>query len=428
MPISILTCRRAACLIFALLLTLFPVLGNNNTYGNESYVTPNDFTGSDVERINQAIEQAADAGVRVVVPRWNQTADGKRDIWLLDSAILVRSNTLLEFDNCHVKLSDRCRDNFIRSHNCGLGITEIKPIENVIIRGRGRVLLEGAERPRATGDSAKTLGERTYGSDAGKEGVSQTGDWRNIGILLAHVDHFAIENLLIKDAHCWAISLERCAHGRVRDIEFDMTESRTIDGKKWASLNQDGVDLRQGCSDITIENITGVTGDDLVALTNIVGNAPAGTNHSTMVSGSIFREGDDIRDISIRNIRGHSHGGHHVVRLLNASGLKIYNVLIDGLIDTSPAGKPCKATLKIGDSNPRWGGVTPVGDTSRILISNVSSASQHTILIAGSLTDSVISNVIRNRPDGSPITYASGQENVKNVKTSNLVQTQQSEE
>jgi len=428
MPFSFATDCRAVCTALALLLTSIPVQGNEPAAVERGFVTPNDFNGSDVERINQAIEQAAEAGIRVVVPRWNQTADGKRDLWLLDSAILVRSNTVLEFDNCHVKLSDRCRDNFIRSHNCGLGITEIETIENVIIRGRGRVLLEGADRPRSTGDAAKTLGKRTYGSDAGKEGESQTGDWRNIGILLAHVEHFTIENLFFKDAHCWAISLERCAHGRVCDIEFDMTESRMIDGKKWPNLNQDGVDLRQGCRDITIENITGVTGDDLVALTNIVGDVPAGTDRSTMVSGTEFREGDDIRDIIIRNVRGHSHGGHHVVRLLNASGLKIHNVLIDGLIDTSPAGKPCKATLKIGDSNPVWGGVTPVGDTSRILINNVSSASRHTILIAGSLTDSVISNVIRNRYDGSPITYASGKENVKNVQTSNLVQFEAFEE
>ncbi|MBR9800442.1 hypothetical protein GYB59_01490 [bacterium] len=424
MPFSFPPGCRAAVAALALLLTSIPVQGNEPAFSERGFVTPNDFNGSDVERINQAIEVAAETGTRVVVPRWNQSANGMRNLWLLDSAILVRSNTVLEFDNCHVKLSDRCRDNFIRSHNCGLGITEIETIENVIIRGRGRVLLEGADRPRSTGDSAKTLGKRTYGSDAGKDGESQTGDWRNIGILLAHVEHFTIENLFLKDAHCWAISLERCAHGRVRDIEFDMTESRMIDGKKWPNLNQDGVDLRQGCRDITLENITGVTGDDLVALTNIVGDVPAGTDRSTMVSGTAFREGDDIRNIIIRNVRGHSHGGHHVVRLLNASGLKIHNVLIDGLIDTSPAGKPCKATLKIGDSNPVWGGVTPVGDTSRILINNVSSASRHTILIAGSLTDSVISNVIRNRSDGSPITYASGKDHIRNVQTSNLVQVQ----
>lgn len=216
-------------------------------------VSPNQFEGTDVERINQAIQAASAKGLRVVVPRHNKGKGAKPDVWMLDSAILVRDNTILEFENCHIKLSDRCRDNMIRSANCGLGITEISPMKNVHIRGVGNALLEGADHPRATGDSAKQLGERTYGSDAGVEGQSQTGDWRNIGILLASVEHFSIENLQIKDSHCWAISLERCAFGGVRDIHFDSGGFKMIDGVKETILNQDGVDLRQGCHDISIE-------------------------------------------------------------------------------------------------------------------------------------------------------------------------------
>lgn len=390
------------------------------------FVTPNAFQGSDTERINQAIRAAATAKTRVVVPRRNQSADGERDIWLLDSAILLQSNTTLELDNCHIKLSDRCRDNMIRSANCGLGITKIQPMQHIQVYGVGHVVLEGADRPRATGDSAKTLGQRTYGTDAGVEGESQTGDWRNIGILLASVEHFRIENLHIKDSHCWAISLERCAFGRVRDIDFASSGRKTIDGVRQTTLNQDGLDLRQGCHDITIDGITGYTGDDLVALTNINhAAAVAGSETSTMVSAANCREGglDDIRNIALRNIRGHSVGRHHVVRFLNAGGLRLYNVVLDGLIDTSPPNRPCKATLKIGDSNPKWGGVTPLGDTSRLLLSNISSASQFTILIAGSLVDSCISNVIRHAADGEPITYESGREFVRNVQCSNLLTT-----
>ena len=108
-------------------------------------------------------------------------------------------------------------------------------------------------------------------------GESRTGDWRNIGILLAYVERFSIENIRIKDSHCWAISLERCAFGRVRDIDFASTGSKVIDGDTETILNQDGLDLRQGCHDITIENITGYTGDDLVAFTNILREGrPAG--------------------------------------------------------------------------------------------------------------------------------------------------------
>ncbi len=380
-------------------------------------ISPNDFEGSDVARINQAIEAAAKTGERVVIPRINQSAEGDRPLWLLDSAILVQSNTYLELENCHIKLSDQSRDNIIRSANCGMGITDIQPMTNVSIVGIGRVLLEGADNPRSTGDSAKVLGKRTYGTDAGVEGKSQTGDWRNIGILMAYVEQFRIENLFMKDAHSWTISLERCAYGVIRDIEFSAREGKEVNGKFETFLNQDGLDLRQGCHDIDISNISGHTGDDLIALTNIVNeNYGAGSPDYIMVSTPNNRgDGkDDIRNIIIRNVRGYTAGGHHIIRLLNASGLKIHDVIIDGLIDTS-TGKNAKAAVKIGDSNPVWGGVTPLGDTYHIFITNIVSRAKHTVLIGGSLSESSISHVIKYGAAGEPITYQSGEQYVRNV-------------
>lgn len=303
-------------------------------------VTPNEFEGTDVERINQAIRAAAEAGCRVVIPRVNVRGAERREVWLIDSAILLRNNTTLELDNCRIKLSDRCRDNMIRSANCGLGITDIRPMQNIHIRGIGRVVLEGADHPRATGDSAKTIGTRTYGTDAGVAGESQTGDWRNIGILMAFVENFSIENLAIKDSHCWAISLERCAHGVLRDLDFASSGFKMIDGVRQTILNQDGIDLRLGCHDILIENITGYTGDDLIALTAIPRtDSVAGRTGSTMVSSCQTRgQGvDDIRHVIMRNIKGYCQGGHHIVRLLNTPGTRMYDILLDGLIDTSPA-------------------------------------------------------------------------------------------
>lgn len=252
------------------------------------------------------------------------------------------------------------------------------------------------------------------------EGRSQTGDWRNIGILLAHVENFRIENLFLKDAHAWTISLERCSSGIVRDIEFSADGGKKI-GDTWQTfLNQDGLDLRQGCHDILIENITGHTGDDLIALTNIVNETQEpGSPDSIMVTQANNRgDGvDDIRDIIIRNVRG-SAGGHHIVRLLNASGLRIHDVILDGLIDTS-TGKPNKAAVKIGDANPVWGGVTPLGDTYRIVISNVISRARHTVLIGGSLAESSLSDIFKYESPGDPVTYESGEEFVRNVSIHN---------
>lgn len=385
-------------------------------------ITPNAFQGSDVERINRAIEAGAQAGCRVVIPRANLAGGERRDVWLLDSAILLRSDLTLELDHCRIKLSDRCRDNFMRSANCGLGISEIQPMRNIHIRGVGRVILEGADHPRATGDSGKTIGERTYGTDAGVAGESQRGDWRNIGILLAFVEGFSIENLTLVDSHCWAISLERCAHGRLRDLDFASSGFKIIDGARQTILNQDGIDLRMGCHDILIDNVTGYTGDDLVALTALpLAGRGAGETASTMVSHSSSRgEGlDDIRHVIVRNVRGYCRGGHHIVRLLNTPGARMHDILIDGLIDTSPADVLCRAAVKIGD-HAYGGGVAPLGDTCRIIVQNVVSKAQHTILIGGSLSDSILANLVRHGSAGEAVTLASGPENVRNVTIGNV--------
>lgn len=389
----------------------------------ELFVTPNAFQGSDVERINAAILSAAGTGKRVVIPRHNCAGDGEREVWLLDSAILVHSDTVLELNNCHIKLSDCCRDNMIRSANCGVGITDIQPMRQIHIYGVGNVLIEGADRPRATGDSGKTLGERTYGTDAGVAGEGQKGDWRNIGILLAFVESFSIRNVTMRDSHCWAVSLERCAHGTLRDMVFASTASKIIDGVEQTILNQDGIDLRLGCHDILIENVTGYTGDDLVAFTAIArADSIAGATASTMVSASEDRgEGrDDIRHIILRNVKGYSRGACQIVRLLNTSGMRMYDILLDGVMDTSPAEVQCRAAVKIGDHH-YGSGVAPVGDTCRIIVNNVISRSQTAILIGGSLCDSMITNVVSHGADSEAVSVASGPQHLRNVKFTNVV-------
>lgn len=360
-------------------------------------MNPNDYPGSDNERIQAAI--AARRGP-VVIPARVPDATAPRDYWLLDHAILLPAETTLILENCRLKLSDRCRDNFIRSANCGAGIHDIQPLRNIHITGVGTVVLEGADRPRASGDAAKKLSRDavripgapyrplSYGTDDGKADEKQTGDWRNIGILLASVEQFSIRNLKLQDAHSWAISLERCAFGEVRDVEFAANAGKVIDGEFRTMLNQDGLDVRQGCHDITIENITGHSGDDLIALTGIaIAGMQAGDLASHMVSGMERRgECDDMHDIQIRNIRG-SAGGYNIVLLLNTSGIKMYRILLDGLTST---GATDASVVRIGDRNPAWGGVTPLGDTFDITITNVRGQARTPVAIHGSLCDSVI--------------------------------------
>ena len=407
-----------------------------------SVFDPNNYSGSDIERINAALKDAGSCGGTVRIGKRKpavQISGGnaiatmeERDIWVIDSAMLVPGGVHLIIDNTTVKLSNLCRDNMIRSANCWENCGTVEPLKNIRITGIGNAAIEGADIPRATGDGAKPLtrpgfvpqGPITFGSDAGKPGEYQKGDWRNIGILLVKVSDFSIENLTIRDSHCWAISLEYCVRGRVRDIVFDSRNGKKVNGEWQLFRNQDGLDLRRGCRDILIENISGVTGDDLIALTAIPSKPrPAGTGNSTMMLGGDEKVSDgDVCNITIRNVRGYCAGGHHIVRFLNTLGVKMYNITLDGVIDTSPAGHSNRATVKIGDSNKNWGGPTPLGDTWGFHISNIHSRSKYAILVAGSLQDSTITNVVNSNPDNKEVvTCTSGKENMRNVHTSNLL-------
>ena len=180
-------------------------------------INVNDFSAlTDNETIEKAIAHKQADGIVVIPPRQSHV-EPERKFWLLDRAILLPENTTVILQNCTIKLSDRCRDNFFRSANCGIGIAYPERIRNIHIRGEGLCVLLGADHPRATGDGGKILAnpcpyemedlcrladwipeerkrngkleflerhDHTYGTDFGKAGESQKGDWRNIGILL----------------------------------------------------------------------------------------------------------------------------------------------------------------------------------------------------------------------------------------------------
>lgn len=393
------------------------------TLPNSAMENPNNYPGTDSERIEQALTAAVRRGVPVYITARRPDDCADRPYWLIDRAILLPAKCTLIIHDCAIKLSDSARDNFIRSANCGMGQREIAALEDIHIIGIGRAELIGADRPRATGDGAKTLGERSYGTDAGNAAECQKGDWRNIGVLLARVSNFSIRGLTLRDYHCWGISLEYCNHGRLGSLNFAAKGWKMIDGVKEPFLNQDGIDLRRGCHDIVIDGVRGYSGDDLVALTGIPSQRrEAGEPGSTMISGmGIAGMCDDIRNIVIRDVVGYCAGGHQIVRFLNTSGVKLHHITLDGLTDTSPEGLRCHATLRIGDSNPTWGGVTPLGDTYGIIIRNVHASGKHAVMIAGSLCDAVISGVVNYNPDVEPVTFSSGREYVRNVQISDTI-------
>ena len=417
-------------------------------------VIANNFTGAnDSEILNNAVQNRGADGIVVIPPR---QIDETRDYWLLDSAVLLPENTTVILQNAKIKLSDRCRDNFFRTANCGLGIEDPSPIRNVHIRGEGVCLLEGADHPRATGDSTKLLHapcphfpedicniadwvpeERrtpekvsfwdihchSYGTDAGKEGESQYGDWRGIGILFANTEDFSISGLRIKDSHGWAISVEACSGGRIEKIDFDARMHKLIDGTYMNMENEDGIDIRNGCHHIVISDITGSTGDDVIALTAIASNStyrPGGSLRSTHVMHNDWSKREkDIHDIIIKNVIAHSYLCY-VIRLLPAMA-SVYNVVIDGIIDTQPNQLNYGGTLLLGSADAAYGKNERDG-MRNITVSNVICNSRRAVNIAGFLTDSVITNIVNRNPECETITV-DRENGLNNVSISNVIAT-----
>ena len=416
-------------------------------------INVNDFKAlTDNETIERAMANRTADGVVVIPPRESDVEPERRE-WLLDRAILVPENTTVVLRNCTIKLSDRCRDNFFRSANCGIGIENPARIHNVHIRGEGLCALVGADHPRATGDGGKILANpcpytpedlcrlapwvpeerrspeklsfdldshsHSFGTDAGKEDESHYGDWRGVGVLLANVEDFSIENLRIVKSHGWGISLEECANGRVEKIDFDANMSKEIDGMLNNMENQDGVDLRNGCHHIIISDITGNTGDDVIALTAIVPDEwtykPGGSMRTTHVMPNDWNRRDrDIHDVIIRNVVAWSQLCHTI--LLLPANTRIWNVVIDGIIDNPPPGQTHHGVLKFGSGG--YGRNLP-GSLSNITVSNVVCNSRIPIRLDGYLKDSVITNVVNSNPD-TPVVRVIHEDGMDNVQISNI--------
>lgn len=320
----------------------------------------------DSDRIESLIGTACSNGTRTAtIARNPARSDGT---WLIDRAILLPDDFTLVIDDCTVQLAPGTQDNLIR--NVGAQEDSIATNRNITVRGKGRAVLCGGTEnhyaPRRSGD---------------------VNGWPTIGILFCAVDGFVIENLTLRETQCWGISLENgTCHGRVSGIRFEDTNKMR---------NQDGVDIRKGCSHIVVEDISGVVGDDAVALTGYRRNKlPAARIRRMQIGGYRETAHDDIHDISIRNVRARSAGGHGIVRLLCQDGVKMYNVTVRDVVDTTAPGEPqAQAAIRIGDV--KYWQIRPaeLGDMHDITIENVTSHAKLGVWVKGALSNARIDGV-----------------------------------
>ncbi len=382
---------KLTSMLFVLTITKI-LLGSCINQKDIENITPNQFKGSDIQRIRSAIDAAKGTTNKIYIPSRN--ANGTK-LWLIDSAILLPSNMTVILENCTIQLSDKCRDNMFRSNNVGIGITDPKWNYNINIIGIGDVVLKGADYPRSTGDS----GGPSVGSDVGKEGMKQTGGWRNIMILMAYVDGFKLKNVNIENAHAWAISFERTINADISDISFNCPERQNINGKEESVPNRDGIDLRHGCKNFRIDNIYGRTGDDFIALSILdlySENQEGGSLNSTMVTTRRWRgPEDDTEQIFITNINCQSKYRGIAIRANDCASIN--NVYINGLI----YGGRYNAML-IGGKG--YGKPSLPGKINNIHAVNIMGKGRYLIHIEEAIADCCFMNGIYSG-DGDIITY-----------------------
>jgi hypothetical protein len=390
-------------------------------------ITPDNFDGSDIQRIRSAIASAKGTTNKVVIPMRNSNGT---NIWKIDSAILIPSNMTVVLDNCIIQLSDQCRDNMFRSDNVGIGITNPKWNYNISIVGIGDVILRGADNPRSTGDAYRKLvlnnqnGRVSYGSDSGKEGVKQKGDWRNNMIQMAYVDGFKLRNITIENSHAWAISFERTRNAELSSIRFNNPEYILANGKKVKTYNKDGIDLRHGCKYFRINDITGINGDDLIALSSL--DVPPNyhsngdVNSYQVTSTQWSGPEDDTEQIFITNCQTNYTG----VAIRASDNASIHHVYINGVItkarpDTPPPYGGSPYTLLVGGRG--YGDASVRGKINNIYASNLFGDGKSLILIESPVADCQFINGTYTGNAASAITYTVDKKITKNVLEVNLI-------
>ena len=298
--------------------------------------------------------------------------------YIVDRAIRIPSNFTLILEDCHLTLADgRYTNVFVNEHHgTDLGKKEAGTDRNISIIGRGKAILDGGEY--------NGLSERNQLKD-GNPPI-----WKNNLVLFTNVDGFKIAGISCRNQRWWALNFIYCRNGYLGNIDFCANDS-AIDssgnlyhglirnrGAEALVKNADGIDLRQGCHDIIIENVTGFTEDDTIALTGLNGNL----EKTFAVEGLA----PDICNIDIRNIKAASFCT--IVRLLNQGDVKLHDISIDGVYDMSDECSHLDQGLyavRIGDTHLYGTRHATKDETYNISIKNVSGRSYYAVVLAGEM-------------------------------------------
>ncbi len=369
----------------------------------KSVYSPNDFKNlsTDSKMIQAAVDEAAKHGATVVIPRYNERRG--ECLWEIDETIVLHTGSDILLENCYMRLADDCYANFFKN-DAALGAWWRKETRNydICIRGTGNALLDGGKHNGLIENNFTVYDEN--GNFVKRVTINGfTNCFTNIGILMQNAERVQISGIRFVNPRYWCMNFEYCAWGHIHDIVFD------ADGK---NPNQDGLDIREGCHNFLVENLSGRTGDDMLALTNF-------GHPKQRVGGEDSDMDPDIHDISVRDIRATMSHRCDIMRILNRGEAQIYNVQVSGVQDTTPPEiNRALAAIRIGDISDYQARLNRLGETRNITVRDVMTHARFGCYIANTLCDSHFDN-IQMKGDGGIGMYFNGCE-LQNVTVSGL--------
>ena len=310
---------------------------------------------TDAKTLQNAINEAANHPSRTVCI----SARTGNSAWVIDQTLLLPSHITVILENCRLVLADGVYQNIFRNRNMYAEDAPLEPQQEIHILGKGHAVLDGG--------TPNDLCESTSRKD-GRPHVR----FNNL-ILLHNVTKYSIKNITCRNMRYWAINQIACTHGRIENVHF---ESGTY------VPNQDGINFRIGCSHCSVENITGQTGDDTVALSAF----PCGSDGDLLPKDV----SPDIHDITIHNVS--SCTKQTVVALRCSDGAKLYNVTIENITDNGGDYRPW-GVVRIGENAYFRNRPTTHGDIHHIMVDGVRALAQGTVFLNVTLKDAVIRNV-----------------------------------
>ena len=339
---------------------------------DRDFLTPNAeefWADGDAQTIQNAVDAASARGINcVVIPRWNVRTQCAA--WHMEKAVKVPSYMTIVFLNSYLRQVDFVYENMFTNSQAyeHEGRCMAREEHDIAFIGVGDAVLDGGE-PNGLLEKTCFLNgfpDKRY----------------NATVLFNNVRNMVLENFQIRQSRWYGTYFIHCDTVRVSNIDFDNLET---------CCNRDGVDIRQGCHNFLVENITGTTGDDTVALNNLGNDGNDGR----------YVEGKDVDTLHmvIRNVKA-SARLWFVVRLLVQDRHLEQDITLDTIIDTSRVEdkKRSGATIMIGSHEYHYKIPGELGDMAHLNIRDVYGRSARAIAFGGCNDDVQVSNVHANSP------------------------------